>query len=170
MSKKDISESNMDPTIEETILTKDGYEKLKEDLENLKNISRAEVAERIQIAISFGDLSENSEYEDAKREQAMMEGRIAELEQRLQHVKIIEGDQDSKKVTLGSKVQIVNKANSKDTLEFTIVGSMEFDPNQMLISNVSPIGKAVLGKKAKDVVKVKLPHGHAEYTIIKITN
>ena len=95
---------------EETLLTKEGYDKLKEELEYLQNDKRKEVAERIKIAISFGDLSENSEYEDAKNEQAHLEGRIADLEQRLFNVKIIEdsGDGDTKKVKLGSKVKVEN--------------------------------------------------------------
>ena len=152
---------------EETILTKEGYEKLKEELEYLKNDSRDEIAERIKVAISFGDLSENSEYEDAKREQSYLEGKIAELEKKLLHVKIIEGEVDTKKVKLGSKVKLVNVDSGEEYI-FTIVGSMEFDPDNLKISNVSPIGKAILDKKVGTSVKVKLPGGLIQYKIAEI--
>lgn len=171
MSKE--KDNQKDLSIEETILTKDGYEKLKKELDHLENISREEIAERIKVAISFGDLSENSEYEDAKREQSYLEGKIAELKKKLNHVKIIE-DEDKKekknekpKVYLGSKVLMEDIEFSKK-VEFTIVGSMEFDPENLKISNVSPVGKAVLGKKVDDVVKVKLPGRVVEYKILKI--
>jgi transcription elongation factor GreA len=152
---------------EETILTKEGYEKLKEELEFLKNDSREEIAERIKVAISFGDLSENSEYEDAKREQSYLEGKIAELEKKLLHVKIIEEELDSKKVKLGSKVKVQN-LDTSDEVIFTIVGSMEFDPDNLKISNVSPVGKAILDKKVGATVKVRLPIGSIQYKIIEI--
>lgn len=152
---------------EETILTKEGYEKLKEELEFLKNDSREEIAERIKVAISFGDLSENSEYEDAKREQSYLEGKIAELEKKLLHVKIIEEELDSKKVKLGSKVRVQN-LDTSDEVIFTIVGSMEFDPDNLKISNVSPVGKAILDKKVGATVKVRLPIGSIQYKIIEI--
>lgn len=152
---------------EETILTKEGYEKLKEELEFLKNDSREEIAERIKVAISFGDLSENSEYEDAKREQSYLEGKIAELEKKLLHVKIIEEELDSKKVKLGSKVRVQN-LDTADEVIFTIVGSMEFDPDNLKISNVSPVGKAILDKKVGATVKVRLPIGSIQYKIIEI--
>jgi len=152
---------------EETILTKEGYEKLKEELEFLKNDSREDIAERIKVAISFGDLSENSEYEDAKREQSYLEGKIAELEKKLNHVKIIEEELDSKKVKLGSRVKVQNLDTSGEVI-FTIVGSMEFDPDNLKISNVSPVGKAILDKKVGATVKVKLPIGTIQYKIIEI--
>ena len=154
---------------EETLLTKEGYDKLKEELEYLQNDKRKEVAERIKIAISFGDLSENSEYEDAKNEQAHLEGRIADLEQRLFNVKIIEdsGDGDTKKVKLGSKVKVENLGSGEEMV-FTIVGSMEFDPDMLKISNESPIGKSILDKKVGSKVKVKLPAGVTEYKILEI--
>lgn len=160
-------ENNSEPNFEETILTKEGYEKLKEELEYLKNDSRDEIAERIKVAISFGDLSENSEYEDAKREQSYLEGKIAELEKKLLHVKIIEGELDKKKVKLGSTVKLINVDNNQEYV-FTIVGSMEFDPDNLKISNVSPIGKAILDKKVGTTVKVKLPAGPIQYKIAEI--
>lgn len=164
-AKEAVSENKAD--YEETILTKEGYEKLKEELEYLKNDSRDEIAERIKVAISFGDLSENSEYEDAKREQSYLEGKIAELEKRLLHVKIIESEVDTKKVTLGSKVKLINVEGGEEYI-FTIVGSMEFDPENLKISNVSPIGKAILDKKVGTTVKVKLPAGFIQYKIAEI--
>lgn len=163
--KKVVSENKLG--YEETILTKEGYEKLKEELEYLKNDSRDEIAERIKVAISFGDLSENSEYEDAKREQSYLEGKIAELEKKLIYVKIIESEVDYKKVTLGSKVKLVNIENGEEYI-FTIVGSMEFDPDNLKISNVSPIGKAILDKKVGTTVKVNLPVGLIQYKIVEI--
>ncbi len=152
---------------DETILTKEGYEKLTEELEYLKNDSREDIAERIKVAISFGDLSENSEYEDAKREQSYLEGKIADLEKKLLHVKIIEEELDSKKVKLGSRVKVQN-LETNDEVIFTIVGSMEFDPDNLKISNVSPVGKAILDKKVGTTVKVKLPVGNIQYKIIEI--
>lgn len=166
--KKDIEEKkNNQGDFEETILTKEGYEKLKEELEYLKNDSRDEIAERIKVAISFGDLSENSEYEDAKREQSYLEGKIVDLEKKLLHVKIIEEETDTKKVKLGSKVKLIN-VESKEEYIFTIVGSMEFDPENLKISNVSPIGKAILDKKVGTTVKVRLPGGPIQYKIAEI--
>lgn len=152
---------------QETILTKEGYEKLKEELEYLKNDKRNEVAERIKIAISFGDLSENSEYEDAKREQAHLEGRIADLEKRLSRVKIIEEKSDSQRVKLGSKIKVRN-INTSDELVITIVGSMEFDPKNLKISNESPIGKELLDKKVGSIVKITLPAGVVSYKVLEI--
>ena len=152
---------------DETILTKEGFEKLTGELEFLKNDCRQEIAERIKVAISFGDLSENSEYEDAKREQSYLEGKIAELEKKLLHVKIIEEELDSKKVKIGSRVKIQNIETSEEVI-FTIVGSMEFDPDNLKISNVSPVGKAILDKKVGTTVKVKLPIGTTQYKIIEI--
>ena len=152
---------------QETILTKEGYEKLKEELEYLKNDKRNEVAERIKIAISFGDLSENSEYEDAKREQAHLEGRIADLEKSLSRVKIIEEKPDSQRVKLGSKIKVRN-IDTNDELVITIVGSMEFDPENLKISNESPIGKSLLDKKVSSTVKITLPAGIVSYKILEI--
>ena len=152
---------------QETILTKEGYEKLKEELEYLKNDKRNEVAERIKIAISFGDLSENSEYEDAKREQAHLEGRIADLEKSLSRVKIIEEKSDSQKVKLGSKIKVKNIDTNEDLI-ITIVGSMEFDPDNLKISNESPIGKGLLDKKIGTTVKITLPAGVVSYKILEI--
>ena len=154
----------------ETILTKEGYEKLKQDLIFLKNEKMKEVAERIKIAISFGDLSENSEYEDAKNEQAHLEGKISELENKLSNVKIIDEDDlgNNQKVVLGSRVRIENII-TKDKFIVSIVGSMEFNPYDLKISNESPIGKKLLNKKPGSIVKVKLPNGDiVQYKILEI--
>lgn len=153
-----------------TLLTKEGLEKLKEELNYLKEVKRKEVAERLKEAISYGDLSENAEYEEAKNEQAFVEGRILELEEKIKYVKII--DDKSKKgaiVQLGSKVLIKN-LSSKNKLEeeFTIVGSTEADPVNHKISNVSPVGRALLEKRSGDTVKIAAPAGVMEYKILRV--
>lgn len=153
-----------------TLLTKEGLEKLKEELNYLKEVKRKEVAERLKEAISYGDLSENAEYEEAKNEQAFVEGRILELEEKIKYVKII--DDKSKKgaiVQLGSKVLIKNlSSKSKLEEEFTIVGSTEADPVNHKISNVSPVGKALLERRAGDTVKISAPAGVMEYKILRV--
>jgi transcription elongation factor GreA len=152
------------------LVTKDGYKKLTEELENLKNVKRKEIAGRIKEAISYGDLSENSEYEEAKNEQAFIEGRILELEEKVKYAKII--DEKHKKgdatVQLGSKVKVKNRSKkSIDTQEFIIVGSTEADW-EMKISNESPVGSALLDRSVGDRVKVAIPTGVVEYEIMSI--
>lgn len=153
-----------------TLITKEGLEKLKEELNYLKEIKRKEVAERLKEAISYGDLSENSEYEEAKNEQAFVEGRILELEEKIKYAKII--DEKAHKgvsVQLGSRVFIQNlSGKSKEPEEFTIVGSTEADPINHKISNVSPVGKALLDHRSSDIVKVAAPAGIIEYKILKV--
>lgn len=153
-----------------TLLTKEGLEKLKEELNYLKEVKRKEVAERLKEAISYGDLSENAEYEESKNEQAFVEGRILELEEKIKYVKII--DDKAKKgliVQLGSKVVIQNlSSKSKSEEEFIIVGSTEADPINHKISNVSPVGKSLLDHRAGEVVKVMTPAGAMEYKIVKV--
>lgn len=153
-----------------TLVTKEGFEKLKEELTLLKDVKRKEVADRLKEAISYGDLSENAEYEEAKNEQAFVEGRIIELEEKIKYAKII--DSHAHKVAavqLGSTVVIHNITSKKaEDEEYTIVGSTEADPINHKISNVSPVGKALLDKKIGDVVKVIAPAGHIEYKIVKI--
>ncbi len=152
-----------------TLVTKEGFDKLKEELEHLKSKKRREVAERIKEAISFGDLSENSEYEEAKNEQAFVEGRILELEDKVKHAKIIVENHKTKSVQLGSTVHLKNVTKGKDELEvYTIVGSTESDPFSNKISNESPVGNALLDKQKGDKVKVIAPAGSIEYTIMKI--
>ena len=141
-------------------------EEMKEELAQLKSKTRLEVAERLKEAIALGDLSENSEYEDAKNQQAFVEGRIAELEERIRNAVII-ANPKGKIVSLGSVGTI--KDQNGETLEYTIVGSAEADPFEDKISNESPVGKALIGKKAKDKVTVQAPEQVLEYEIVKVT-
>ena len=148
----------------ETILTPEGLRKLEEELEFLKSVKRKEVAERIKQSKEFGDLTENSEYEDAKNEQAFVEGRILTLEGMLRNVKVINNhDVRSDVVTIGSTVQLTDE--SGEDLTYTIVGSAEADPLHDRISNESPVGSAVLGKRKGQTVTVQAPAGTAKYTI-----
>jgi len=153
----------------EVLLTPDGLKKLEEELENLKSVKRREVAERIKIAIGYGDISENSEYEDAKNEQAFIEGRIITLEKMLRNARIINSDElDPEIVNIGSTV-VVEDLEFGDTMEFTIVGSAESDPNENKISNESPVGKAIIGRRKGDVVEVSVPAGNIiQYKILDI--
>lgn len=153
-----------------TLLTRDGLEKLKEELSYLKEVRRKEVAERIREAISYGDLSENSEYEEAKNEQAFLEGRILELEDKIKHAKIIdERHKKSAVVQIGSHVMVRNlSGKSKKDDTYTIVGSTEADPLNQKISNESPIGNALLEHRVGDIVKVTAPAGVMQYKILRI--
>ena len=149
------------------ILTKDGLKKLQDELENLKSVRRIEVAERIKQAIAFGDISENSEYDDAKNEQAFIEGRIQELEQKLRNVEVISEEKKPKNVvTMGCKV-ILRDMELNEDMEYTLVGTAEADPEAMRISNESPVGAAILGQKVNKVVDVQAPVGTIKYKIMK---
>ena len=152
----------------EVILTRGGLEKLEKELEYLKSIKRREVAARIKNAISFGDISENSEYEDAKNEQAFIEGRIITLEKKLRNVRLIETAEGSDSVSLGSTVVLKDLEFNEDFI-YTIVGSAEANPAENKISNESPVGKAILGRKINDIVEVSVPAGVLKYQIIKIS-
>lgn len=153
-----------------TLITKEGLDKLVEELESLKNVKRREVASRIKEAISYGDLSENAEYEEAKNEQAFVEGRILELEEKIKHAKIIsERAKVTKTVQLGTTVHLKNLTKDRKELEiYTIVGSTEADPFQGKISNESPIGSALLDKEKGEEVKVTVPGGIVDYRIVKL--
>lgn len=152
----------------EVILTQGGLETLEKELEHLKSIKRREVAARIKIAISFGDISENSEYEDAKNEQAFIEGRIITLDKMLRNVRLIdEMVTHSDVVEIGSTV-VLKDVEFDEDFEYTIVGSAEANPAENKISNESPVGKAILGKKLNDIVEVTVPAGVLKYQIIKI--
>lgn len=154
---------------EQVLVTKKGLEKLKEELDHFKNIRRKEVAERLKEAISYGDLSENSEYEEAKNEQAFIEGRIIELEKMITNAKIItEAKKAESTVQIGTTVTVQNITENDDPETYTIVGSTEANPTEYKISNESPIGSAILGKAKNDMVKVKVPAGIFEYKILKI--
>ncbi len=152
----------------ETILTPEGLKKLEQELDHLKSVRRKEVAERIKMAISYGDISENSEYDDAKNEQAFVEGRIITLEKMLRNARIINDDEvDTEVVGIGSKVTLKD-IEFDDIVEYTIVGSAESDPAANRISNESPVGRALLGKKKGDRVTVNVPAGVIEYEILDI--
>lgn len=152
----------------EIILTQDGLKKLEEELEFLKSVKRREVAERIKVAIGYGDISENSEYEDAKNEQAFIEGRIITLEKMLRNARIINNDDiDIDTVSIGSIVT-VEDMEFGDTMEYAIVGTAESDPLKNKISNESPVGRAILGKQKGTVVDVNVPAGIIQYKIVDI--
>lgn len=152
----------------EVILTQDGLKKLEDELENLKSVKRREVAERIKVAIGYGDISENSEYEDAKNEQAFIEGRIITLEKLLRNARIINSDEINTDVVGVGATVIVQDLEFGDTMEYTIVGTAESDPLNNKISNESPVGKAILGKQKNTTVDVNVPAGVVQYKILDI--
>jgi len=152
----------------EVIMTADGLKKLEEELEQLKSVKRKEVAERIKQAIGFGDISENSEYEDAKNEQAFIEGRILTLGKMLRNARIIDGENlVDGVVSIGSTVKLKD-LESNDEIKYTIVGSIEADPGENKISNESPVGKAIIGQQKGSVVEVNVPAGQLKYQIMDI--
>lgn len=154
---------------EEIILTPHGLEKIEKELQYLKSEKRKEVASRIKEAISFGDISENSEYEDAKNEQAFVEGRIATLEKWLRNSRLLkEEDKGNGVVSLGDTVQLVDPESGEES-EYTIVGTAEADPTENKISNESPVGKAILGQKAGDVIEVSVPAGVIKFKVVNIS-
>ena len=147
-------------------LTKDGYQNLKEELERLLGDERKEIAERIKTAKEYGDLSENSEYSDAKEHQSFVEGRIIELEHLIKNAEIIdETHNNCTQVNIGCTVLL---EDADKELEYRIVGSTEADPTKGYISNESPIGKALLGKKNGDLVEVSVPAGVKTYKVKKV--
>ncbi len=152
----------------EIVLTREGLEKLERELDDLKTIHRREVNDRIRQAKEFGDLSENAEYEDAKQEQAFIEGRILKLEQMIRNARLIdESDYAADEVHLGSIVKVKDlKTNSSH--EFSIVGSAEADPVNQRISNESPLGRALIGHKKSETVDVTTPRGVVKYKIESI--
>ena len=152
----------------ETLLTSEGLAKLENELEDLKTIRRKEVADKIKIAISFGDLSENSEYDEAKNEQAMIEARILQIEAMLKNVKILDsGSLDTETVNLGSRVRVLDTEFDEEET-FQIVGSTEANPDQGRISDESPIGKNLLGHRVDDIVAIPVPNGTVTYKILEI--
>lgn len=156
---------------DQTLVTKEGLKKLQDELDELKNVKRKEVAERLKEAISYGDLSENSEYQEAKNEQAFIEGRILELEQMIKNAKIISDSKattKAKEVQIGTTVTVKNKTDGDDPVEYTIVGSTEANPLEHKISNESPVGKALLGKKKGDIAEVNTPAGAYKYEVLKV--
>lgn len=152
----------------EVLLTKEGLNKLETELEHLKSVKREEVAERIKQAIAFGDISENSEYEDAKNEQAFIEGRIMTLEKTLKNARLMEEEEiRTDVVSLGSKVTLKEMKSGRE-IHVTLVSSVESKLKDGKISNESPVGKAVMGKKVNSTVTVEAPAGPIKYKIIKV--
>ena len=153
----------------ETLLTYEGLKKLEEELEYLKTAKRKEIAERIKVALGFGDLSENSEYDEAKDEQAKVEMRIIDLENKLRNAVLIDEDEvDLKTVQVGNKVQVLD-LEFDEKVEYTIVGSTEVDLAENKISNESPIGMGLLGKKKNEIAEIETPGGIVQLKILKIT-
>ena len=154
--------------MKDVILTPEGYEKLKEEIEYLSNEKRREVADRIRVAREFGDIAENAEYDDAKNEQALLEHRIATLEERLRNARVIEKKDVAKDVvSVGSKVRL-RDLSLKQTFEYRIVGSAEANPAENKLSNESPVGKAIIGKKKGETVEVSAPRGAMKFKILEI--
>ncbi len=150
-------------------ITDDGLKKLQDELEHLKTFGRADIAEKIKVARGYGDLSENSEYDEAKNEQAKIEARIAELEAMLKNIEIIEDIKGkAKTVIIGVRVKVLD-VEFGDELEYRVVGSTEADPRTGKISDESPVGKALLGKKLNDEVIVEAPGGEFKLKIIEIS-
>lgn len=158
----------MSENSKQVILTYEGVRKIEDELEHLKTVRRKEVTQKIKTALSFGDLSENSEYDEAKNEQAFVEGRIATLENMLKNAKIID-DEDIKTdvVSIGSVVK-VRDLEYDDEFDFIIVGSAEADPGKMKISNEAPIGKGLLGKKVGEKAEIQVPDGIITYEVLEI--
>ncbi|HJJ12268.1 MAG: transcription elongation factor GreA [Clostridia bacterium] len=153
----------------EILLTEEGYKKMEAELEKLKTETRSEIAERIKVALGFGDLSENSEYDEAKNAQAANEDKIAELEAKLRFAKIIDDSEiDTKKVQIGNTVKVLDMEFDEE-VEYTIVGTTEADITQNKISNESPIGSALLGAKKNEIVEVQVPAGISKYKVLSIT-
>ena len=153
----------------EVLLTQEGFDNLEKELEYLKTEKRAEIAERIKIALGFGDLSENSEYDEAKSAQAANEDKIAELENKVRYAKIIdESEIDTKRVQVGNTVKLWD-VDFDEEVSYTIVGSTEVDLLQNKISNESPIGAALLGAKKDQIIEVQAPVGVSKYKILSIT-
>jgi transcription elongation factor GreA len=154
--------------LKEVILTPEGYEKLKHEIEYLQTEKRREVADRIRAAREFGDIAENAEYDDAKNEQMMLEQRIAVLEERLLAARVIEaGEVTADAVSIGAKVKLKD-LDANETVEYHIVGSAEANPAEHKLSNESPVGKAIMGRKKGETVEVAAPRGSLKFKILDI--
>lgn len=153
----------------QVVLTDEGLKKLEEELETLKTEKRKEIAEKIKVALSFGDLSENSEYDEAKNEQAMVESRIAQIEAMLKNVKLIDDDDlNTDTVNVGSKVKVHDVEFDED-IDYMIVGSTEADPDKNRISDESPVGRTLIGHKVGETVEIETPGGTFSLKILEIT-
>jgi transcription elongation factor GreA len=150
------------------ILTKNGKDLLDKELDELVNVRRKEVAKRLKEAKDFGDISENSEYEDAKNEQAFTEGRIAEIQYILANAEIVDEHKGGLKQVRVGLTAILQDMDTKKKQEFKLVGSFEADPDLMQISHESPVGRAIVGKQIGDLVEIELPHGPLKYKIVDI--
>ena len=151
-----------------TSVTEAGFQKLKEELDYLKNVKRREAAERVGEARSYGDLSENSEYDDAKNEQAKVEAQIAELEETIAHVKIVNHEDINTNVAnIGLTVKVLY-IDDEEEVEYSLVGSREVDVLNNKISDQSPIGKAIMGTKAGDIITVDIPNGSIKLKILDV--
>ena len=154
--------------MKEIILTPDGYKKLQAEIELLSTVRRREVAERIKIAREFGDIAENAEYDAAKNAQAHLEARIAVLEERLAHARVVtKKEMRSGEVSVGTTVRLKDMSSNK-TVEYHIVGSAEANPAEMKLSNESPVGKAIMGHKKGEIVEVSVPRGALKFKIMEI--
>lgn len=152
----------------EVLLTPEGYGKLMEEIEYLTGVRRREVAERIKCAIEFGDISENSEYDDAKNEQAFVEGRIIQINDMLSNACLIDDKKiTTDKVSVGCCVTLLDIEENEKCV-YRLVGSVETDPDNHKISNESPVGQAILGKRAGQIVKVEVPSGYIQFQILEI--
>ena len=150
------------------IMTYEGIKKLEEELEYLKTVRRKEITEKIKVALGYGDLSENSEYDEAKNDQAFNEGRIIQLENMLKNAVVVdESEIPTDKVSVGSIVKVMDYEFDEE-VEYAIVGSAEADPMNFKISNESPVGSALLGKKVGDVVEVAVPNGVSKFEVLEI--
>jgi transcription elongation factor GreA len=159
---------SQEAAVKDVILTLEGYEKLKGEIENLSTVKRREVADRIRIAREFGDIMENAEYDDAKNEQAMLEHRIATLEERLRDARVIDTSEVSADaVSVGTRVRL-RDLEAGQTIEYQIVGSAEANPSENKLSNESPVGRAIMGHKKGETVEVAAPRGTLKFKIMEI--
>ena len=155
--------------MDKILMTKEGFEKIQNELHELRTTGRAEVSEKIRIARGFGDLSENSEYDEAKNDQALLEARIAQLEEQIKHVEIIEAeDIATDEIAIGSMVKILDMEYG-DEMSYRIVTSLESNGSEDTITNTSPIGKALIGHKVGDVVEVDAPAGIISFKVLEIS-
>ena len=154
-------------TDKRVLLTEEGLKKLEDKLDYLKSVKRIEIAERLKAAIALGDLSENSEYEDAKNEQAFLEGEIIDLETKIRNSDIIQSNGGSDVVQMGQKV-VIKDLEFDEEMTYSIVGSAEADPTEFRISNESPVGAAIIGQKVGSTVEVHVPAGVLQYKIMEI--
>ncbi|HIW73007.1 MAG TPA: transcription elongation factor GreA [Firmicutes bacterium] len=152
----------------QTVITDEGLKRLESELEELKSVKRKEIAEKIKVALSFGDLSENSEYDEAKNEQAIIEGRIAEIENQLKNVRVLdESELNTRMIHIGSRVKVQDMSVGEEEV-YQIVGSTEADPLGGRISDESPVGRALLSHAPGDTVEVETPAGVVNYKILEI--